>query len=89
MKSYQQGSQENPIVMKMLPGDPPGIKAFIQITIFTVAPVALAIIMQKPALRQAIIMRLTHDAKDFCQQMADFWQDMALKFSTAYHRARM
>lgn len=83
------GSNENPIVMKMIPGDPPGIGAFIRITVFTVAPIAVAIIMQKPALRQAIVMRVTYDAKKFCQAMADFWQDAALKMGTAYNRAKM
>lgn len=83
------GSNENPIVMKLVPGDPPGMAALIRMTVFTVAPIAIAIIMQKPALRQAIVMRATHEAKNFCQTMADFWQDMALKMGTAYNRAKM
>lgn len=85
----ESGTPENPIVMKLLPGDPPGMTALVRMTLFTVAPIAIAIIMQKPALRQAIVMRSTHEAKKFCQGMADFWQDMALKMGTAYNRAKM
>lgn len=83
-----QGTAKNPLVMKMVPSDPPGFAAFLRITVLTVAPVAIAIIMQKPALRQAIVMRATHEAKTLCQGMADFWQDMALKMGTAYNRAK-
>lgn len=81
----EQGTAKNPIVMKMIAERPPLIQMFV----LTVAPVAIAILMQKPALRQVIAMRLAHDAKEFCQGMADFWQDMALKCGTAYHKARM
>jgi hypothetical protein len=85
----EQGTSKNPLVMKVIPPEPPGLGALIRMTILTVAPIAVAIIMQKPALRQAIVMRATHEAKYFCQRMADFWQDMALKAGTAYNKAKL
>lgn len=84
-----QGTEKNPLVMKMLPGDPPGAAAFARMVIFTVAPVAIAILMQKPALRQAIVMRAALESQKLCQTMADFWSDLALKSATAYQKARM
>ena len=55
----------------------------------TCVPVAVAILMQKPALRQTFVMRATHYARVFCQSQADFWQNLATGAATAYNRARM
>jgi hypothetical protein len=57
--------------------------------IITVVPVAIAMLIQKPALRQAIVMRTSHYAKEFCQWQADFWQSLATGAAQTYNKARM
>jgi hypothetical protein len=57
--------------------------------IITAVPIGVALLMQRPELRQRLAMRTAHGAKTFCQRQADFWQDMALKAGTAYNKARL
>lgn len=55
----------------------------------TLIPVAIALLMQKPALRQAVAMRTAHASKVFCQGQADFWQGLATRSAQVYNKARM
>lgn len=65
------------------------IKDLAPALLITLIPVAIAILMQKPALRQAIMMRAAHVSKSFCQSQADLWQSWATKSAQVYNKARM
>ena len=65
------------------------LKSLIRMTVYTAVPVVVALMIQRPAMRQMAWMRVTHGAKTFCQLNADFWQELALKAGTAYNRAKM
>lgn len=54
-----------------------------------ILPVVVAILIQRPALRQAIQMRGLHVAKESCQEMADFWQKLATKAAQQYHKTTL
>lgn len=79
---------DNPVWMALIPQKPKG-KDVIAMTLISIAPIAIAILMQKPALRQAIVMRTCHITKNVCQDMADFWQIMATKSAQAYQKAQL
>jgi hypothetical protein len=55
----------------------------------SLAPVAIAVLMQKPALRQAIQMKIFHTSKIACQHVADFFQIMATKSAQEYQKVSM
>lgn len=57
--------------------------------IVTVVPFCIVLLIQKPELRQALVMRLAHYAKEICQAQADFWQQLATTSAQAYNEARM
>lgn len=69
--------------------DKSGAKQLRDALIVTLIPVAIALLMQKPALRQALAMKSAHYARRFCQAQADFWQSMATGAAQAYNRARL
>lgn len=79
---------ESPIWMALVPVAPKFRNAVI-FTLLSVAPVALAILMQKPALRQTIKMRAFHITKVSCQEMADFFQVMATKSAQEYQKVQL
>lgn len=64
-------------------------KALIKSVVFTILPVIVVILMQKPALRQSIRMRSAHYGKEVCQSIADFFQSQATGFAQEYNKARM
>lgn len=79
---------ENPIWMALLPTKPK-IKDLLIVTVLSITPVAMAILMQKPALRQEIQMKALHISKIVCQEMADFWQILATKSAQEYQKVSL
>lgn len=79
---------QNPVWMALVPQRPKG-KDMTIVLLMSVAPIAIAILMQKPALRQAIRMRAFHTTKIACQEMADFWQVLATRSAQAYQKAQL
>lgn len=82
------GTENNPVRVTM---NPPEVKPgrLILMVAVSVLPVAIAILMQRSDLRQAIVMRATHATKAICQRQADFWQTMATRSAQAYNEARL
>jgi hypothetical protein len=62
---------------------------YMETLILTAITVGVALLMQSPALRQRLVMRVSHGAKTFCQAQADLWAELAAKAATAYNRARL
>lgn len=79
---------EAPIWMALVPVDPK-VKHLIVFTLASVAPVAIAILMQRPAMRQAITMRMCHISKVVCQETADFFQVLATKSAQEYQKVQL
>lgn len=79
---------ESPIWMALVP-IPPKFKNAVIFTIISVAPVAIAVLMQKPSLRQALKMRTFHMTKVSCQGMADFFQVLATKSAQEYQKVQL
>lgn len=67
----------------------PHLKDIVIVTAISVAPIAIAILMQKPALRQAIVMKYFHYSKELAQELADVFQSMATKAAQGYQKASM
>lgn len=59
------------------------------VTGISVAPVALAILMQKPALRQAIIMRVCHTGRNTCERITTKSLSLQLWFNQEYQKAQL
>jgi hypothetical protein len=87
MIPVERGTWDKPIHVTM--SAKPSLKDTVGMILITVLPVAIAILMQKPALRQAIVMRTNHIGKEFCQIQADFWSKGAATFATAYNKAKL
>lgn len=81
-------SAEKPMWMAIMP-QPPKPRDVIILTIVSLAPVALALLMQKPALRQAMKMKLCHTVKVSSQMTADFFQVIADNAASEYARAKL
>lgn len=79
---------ETPIWMALVPVDPK-LKNIVIFTLASIAPVAIAILMQKPSLRQAIVMRSFHISKVVCQETADFFQVLATKSAQEYQKVQL
>lgn len=58
-------------------------------TLMTAIPVAVVILMQRPALRQALVMRGWRGVRTVAQAQADFWQTLASTASTNYWKATL
>lgn len=84
------GSPDNPIyVVSREVFQKQDTKTLVMSVIFTIVPVAIVIIMQKPALRQSIRMRSAHYGKEICQSIADIFQNAATEFANQYNKARL
>ena len=84
------GSATNPIhVVSRNVFEPQSTKNLVLSALFTVLPVAIVVMMQRPALRQSIRMRSAHYGKEICQPIADFFQKAATGFAQEYNKARM
>lgn len=82
----ERGTWKNPVHVSMTAR--PSVKDTIGMVLITVLPVAIAILMQKPALRQMLIMRATHMGKEFCRMQADFWNTAGDELGTMYNKAK-
>lgn len=88
MNEIVPNDQNNPLWMALVPR-PIEKKALIIAIALPLIPVAVAILMQRPAMRQAIQMRFFHTSKVVSQHMADFFQIMATKSAQEYQKAQM
>jgi hypothetical protein len=88
-KEFPGGTPEKPIWMAMSTIQKPKLKDILVVTAISVLPVAIAILMQRPALRQAIQMKIFHSSRIACQYTADFFQVMATKAAQEYQKAQM
>jgi len=82
-------SPETPVWFRTVRDEGSLIRELGPALLLTLIPVAIALLMQKPALRQAIAMRAAHASKAFCQIQADWWAGMATRSAQAYNRARL
>jgi hypothetical protein len=88
MEQIMPGTKDNPIWMSFSPRELDK-KALVIAIIVPLIPVAIAILMQKPAYRQAIQMRFFHSSKIASQRVADFFQVIATKSAQGYQKAQM
>lgn len=65
------------------------VKKLVFVGLMSIAPVALAILMQKAAMRQAIVMHTSHYAGEVCSNLAEFFAGKAADCKTVYNVARM
>lgn len=82
------GTHDNPIHMTIVPGKPP-IGKLVIVGLFTLAPVAVAILMQNPALRQSIQMRAWYAARKVSHTGAEWWRKMEVVADHHYDLARL
>jgi hypothetical protein len=80
-----------PLDVRIIPSEMSGSDwgRLVMIGAISLAPVALAILMQKPALRQAIVMHASHHAGEACSALAEFFGNKAAACKTVYNVARM
>jgi len=79
---------QNPVYMRIMGTDAtPGKLIFVGL--LTLAPVAVAILMQNPALRQQITMRLWHSGEVTASQTSRAFEIMARKCHMKYDLARL
>jgi hypothetical protein len=83
------GTAHKPMHVVLSSMKPPTAKEAIGLTLVTLAPIALAVLMQKPALRQALAMRASHYGKQFCQWQIDTWTKGHMICAMAYNKARL
>jgi hypothetical protein len=83
------GTEQNPIHMKWIPPQIKPVKTIVFQTLMVAIPIGVAMIMQRPDLRQMLTMRVWHGIKTFSQANADFWQANAINAATKYNRARL
>jgi hypothetical protein len=83
------GSEPDSPIWMALKAQRPKAKDMLIVTAVSIAPVIIAVLIQKPALRQAIVMRTLHTTKEFCQEMADFWQKLANKSAQGYQKVQL
>jgi len=83
------GTASEPIWIRTVRDDASLFKDLGPAILITLIPVAIALLMQKPALRQAVVMRTAHASKVFCQGQADFWQGLATRSAQVYNKARL
>lgn len=62
---------------------------YLESALIAAITVGVAAILSKPALRQAIVMRVTLTAHRICRAQAEFWSTAAANTATAYQRARL
>ena len=84
----EQGTAKNPIYMAFVPQDP-NVRMLVKSVIWTVVPIGVALLMQRPELRQRLIMRGSRTVSDSCFTMGEFFHGLALRAGTVYQKARM
>lgn len=83
------GEFKNPMWVAIKNPEPLPAKRFVIALAISLAPVAIAILMQNPALRQRLIMRGASCTRRFCQSQADMWQRAATNAAQTYNKARL
>jgi hypothetical protein len=79
---------ETPVNVRLAPADI-RMGKLVMVGLFTLAPVAIAILMQNPALRQAIEMKAWNTARGFCRRNARLWANLESIAATRYDVARL
>jgi len=79
---------DNPIFMRMI-GTDTGPAKLVFVGLLTLAPVAVAILMQNPALRQHITMKLWHSGELASAKTARSFEVIARKCHMKYDLARL
>lgn len=82
------GTPDNPIHMKIVPEKVP-IGKLVIVGLFTLAPVAAAILMQNSALRQALKMRSWYAIRKMSHTGAEWWQKMEVIADHHYDVSRL
>jgi hypothetical protein len=82
------GTHDNPIHMRIVAEKPP-IGKLVIVGLFTLAPVAIAILMQNSSLRQAIHMRVWFTARKMSHSGAEWWRRMETIADHHYDIARL
>jgi len=67
----------------------PRARDIVIVTVVSLAPVVIALLIQKPALRQAIAMRFFHYSKMTCQNSARILGELGIKAESAYQKASL
>ena len=86
--SDERGSVKNPVFMAFVPQDP-SVRHLVKSVIWTAIPIGVALLMQRPELRQRLIMRTSKHVSESCFTMGEFFHDLALRAGTIYQKARM
>jgi len=79
---------QNPVYMKIMGTDATPAK-LVFVGLLTLAPVAVAILMQNPALRQQLVMRLWHSGEVVSGKTARAFEITARKCHMKYDLARL
>lgn len=58
-------------------------------TLAAAIPMAVVLLMQKPALRQEMVMRFWRAVGDTAQKQAYFWEDLTVKARDNYWKATL
>lgn len=82
-----QGTEENPVHMKIMADEHPG--RFLMVLALSLVPVAAAIWMQSPALRQKVQMTFWHDVHKLAAGNAARWTRLESIARTRYDIARL
>jgi hypothetical protein len=85
-----QGTKEEPTYMKLIPSDDlPPLKNVLILTGLSLLPLALGILMQKPALREALRMRCLHYGSEVCWWVSNTTRKGAAALDNQYFAARL
>ena len=78
----------NPIHMKIV-GTDTGPGKVLAMGLLTLIPVAIAILMQNPALRQSLQMKAWYATRKVCHTGAEWWRKMEVVADHHYDIARL
>ena len=84
-----QGTKEQPVYMKMMADRPPPIRSLAFQVAIVVIPVAVAILMQSPALRQRIQMTLLSKTSGMAWKASNGFAHVAVRLDKEYIKAAM
>lgn len=79
---------EHPVNVRLAATDA-GMSKLVIVGLLTLAPVAIAILMQNPALRQALEMKAWNGARIICRKNARMWANLESIAATRYDVARL
>lgn len=82
------GESDNPVNVKVIPsGEAPA--KILAIALLSLAPVAVAILMQNPALRQSLAMKAWKISESATMRISKTFADISAKCQFRYDLARM